>query len=108
MGFALRKPNVVICTPSGSTSVERRAIQDAVRNAGAKKIQLIEEPVAAAIGAGMPVDEPVANVVVDIGGGNTEVAIISFGELCPVIPLKLAETVSMKKSFNMSARNIMC
>ncbi|MDQ1146640.1 MAG: rod-share determining protein MreBH [Bacillus sp. (in: firmicutes)] len=79
MGYAFRKPNVVVCIPSGSTSVERRAIQDAVRNAGAKKISLIEEPVAAAIGAGMPVDEPVANVVVDIGGGNTEVAIISFG-----------------------------
>jgi rod shape-determining protein MreB and related proteins len=79
IGFAIRKPNVVVCTPSGSTSVERRAIQDAVRNAGAKKIQLIEEPVAAAIGAGLPVDEPIANVVVDIGGGNTEVAIISFG-----------------------------
>lgn len=79
MGFAIRKPNVVVCTPSGSTSVERRAIHDAVRNAGAKKIHLIEEPVAAAIGAGLPVDEPVANVVVDIGGGTTEVAIISFG-----------------------------
>lgn len=79
MGFAIRKPNVVVCTPSGSTSVERRAIHDAVRNAGAKKIHLIEEPVAAAIGAGLPVDEPVANVIVDIGGGTTEVAIISFG-----------------------------
>lgn len=78
-GYALRKPNVVVCTPSGSTSVERRAIIDAVQNAGAKKVHLIEEPVAAAIGAGLPVDEPVANVVVDIGGGTTEVAIISFG-----------------------------
>ncbi|PLR94806.1 rod-share determining protein MreBH [Bacillus sp. T33-2] len=78
-GFAIRKPNVVVCTPSGSTSVERRAIHDAVRNAGAKKVHIIEEPVAAAIGAGLPVDEPVANVVVDIGGGTTEVAIISFG-----------------------------
>lgn len=79
LGFAMRKPNVIVCAPSGSTSVERRAIQDAVRAAGAKKILLIEEPVAAAIGAGLPVDEPVANVVVDIGGGTTEVAIISFG-----------------------------
>jgi rod shape-determining protein MreB and related proteins len=79
VGFSMRKPNVVVSIPSGSTSVERRAIQDSVRNAGAKKIHLIEEPVAAAIGAGLPVDEPVANVVVDIGGGNTEVAIISFG-----------------------------
>lgn len=79
LGFAIRKPNVIVCTPSGSTSVDRRAIQDAVRNAGAKKVHLIEEPVAAAIGAGLPVDEPVANVIVDIGGGTTEVAIISFG-----------------------------
>jgi rod shape-determining protein MreB len=79
MGLTIRKPNVVICTPAGSTSVDKRAIQDAAKNAGAKKVFLIEEPVAAAIGAGLPVDEPVANVVVDIGGGSTEVAIISFG-----------------------------
>ncbi|TCN25531.1 rod shape-determining protein MreB [Mesobacillus foraminis] len=78
-GFSIRKPNVVVCTPSGATSAERRAIHEAVRNAGAKKVHIIEEPVAAAIGAGMPVDEPVANVVVDIGGGTTEVAIISYG-----------------------------
>ncbi len=77
--FSIRKPTVVICTPSGSTSVERRAIHDAVRHAGAKHVHLIEEPVAAAIGAGLPVEEPVANVVVDIGGGSTEVAIISYG-----------------------------
>jgi rod shape-determining protein MreB and related proteins len=78
-GFALRKPNVIVCTPSGSTSAERRAIHEAVRNAGAKKVHIIEEPVAAAIGAGLPVDEPVANVVLDIGGGTSEVAIISYG-----------------------------
>jgi rod shape-determining protein MreB len=89
IGFAIRKPNVVVCIPSGSTSVERRAIQDAVRNAGAKKISLIEEPVAAAIGAGLPVDEPVANVVVDIGGGNTEVAIISFGGVVACHSIKI-------------------
>jgi rod shape-determining protein MreB and related proteins len=89
LGFAIRKPNVIISIPSGSTSVDRRAIQDAVRHAGAKKVQLIEEPVAAAIGAGLPVDEPVANVVVDIGGGTTEVAIISFGGVvaCHSIPI---------------------
>ncbi|MEC1373463.1 rod-share determining protein MreBH [Heyndrickxia oleronia] len=79
LGFAVRKPNVIVCTPSGATSVERRAIQDAVKNAGAKNVHLIEEPVAAAMGADLPVDEPVANVVVDIGGGTTEVAIISYG-----------------------------
>jgi rod shape-determining protein MreB len=78
-GLGIRKPNVIVCTPSGATSVERRAIQDVVRNSGAKNVHLIEEPVAAAIGADLPVDEPVANVVVDIGGGTTEVAIISYG-----------------------------
>ncbi|QNG58980.1 rod-share determining protein MreBH [Metabacillus idriensis] len=79
LGFSIRKPTVVVCTPSGATSVERRAIHDAVKNSGAKIVHLIEEPVAAAIGADLPVDEPIANVIVDIGGGTTEVAIISFG-----------------------------
>ncbi|WP_017729077.1 rod-share determining protein MreBH [Halalkalibacterium ligniniphilum] len=79
LGLSLRKPSVVVCAPSGSTSVERRAILDAIRSCGAKNVEIIEEPVAAAIGADLPVDEPVANVVVDIGGGTTEVAIISFG-----------------------------
>ncbi|ALC87983.1 MULTISPECIES: rod-share determining protein MreBH [Bacillaceae] len=79
LGTALRKPTVIVCTPSGATSVERRAIQDAVRQSGAKEVQLMEEPVAAAIGAGLPVNEPVASMVVDIGGGTTEVGIISFG-----------------------------
>ncbi|MFC5713200.1 rod-share determining protein MreBH [Thalassorhabdus alkalitolerans] len=76
---SMRKPKVVVCTPSGSTSVERRAIRDAVMSCGAKYVSLIEEPIAAALGAGLPVDEPVANVVVDIGGGTTEVGIISYG-----------------------------
>ncbi|OEH91303.1 rod-share determining protein MreBH [Bacillus solimangrovi] len=79
LGRSLRKPNVVVCTPSGSTSVERRAIHDAIKSFGAKTINLIEEPVAAAIGADLPVDEPMANAIVDIGGGTTEVAIISLG-----------------------------
>ncbi|GIN23228.1 MAG TPA: MreB/Mrl family cell shape determining protein [Bacillus bacterium] len=79
LGFTIRKPDVVVCTPSGATSVERRAIHDAVKSCGAKNVHLIEEPVAAAIGADLPVEEPVANVVVDIGGGTTEVAIISYG-----------------------------
>ncbi|OIJ15321.1 rod shape-determining protein [Anaerobacillus alkalilacustris] len=79
LGLSLRKPNVVVSTPSGSTSVERRAIVDAVRSCGTKNVYLIEEPVAAAIGVGLPVDEPIASVIVDIGGGTTEVAIISFG-----------------------------
>ncbi|MBY7142723.1 rod shape-determining protein [Virgibacillus sp. NKC19-3] len=79
VGSSMRKPTVVVCTPSGSTSVERRAIHNAVSSYGAKQVHLIEEPVAAAIGADLPVDEPVANVIVDIGGGTSEVGIISFG-----------------------------
>ncbi|EAD1820338.1 rod shape-determining protein [Listeria monocytogenes] len=75
----VRKPNVVVCTPTGATSVERRSISDAVRSTGARSVVLIEEPVAAAIGADLPVAEPVANVIVDIGGGTSEIAIISYG-----------------------------
>ncbi|RIX29351.1 rod shape-determining protein [Sphingomonas edaphi] len=73
-----RGPEVVICIPSGATSVERRAIRDAVSNAGADKVSLIEEPMAAAIGAGLPVAEPIGSMVVDIGGGTTEVGVISL------------------------------
>lgn len=79
LGMSMRKPTVVVCTPSGSTSVERRAIHNAIASYGAKQIHLIEEPVAAAIGSDLPVDEPIANVIVDIGGGTSEVGIISFG-----------------------------
>lgn len=79
IGLSMRKPTVVICAPSGSTAVEKRAIENAVKSYGAKFVTIIEEPIAAAIGSGLPVDEPVANVIVDIGGGTTEVAIISFG-----------------------------
>jgi rod shape-determining protein MreB len=68
----------VICVPSGSTSVERRAIRDAASNAGARQVWLIEEPMAAAIGADMPVTEPIGSMVVDIGGGTTEVAVLSL------------------------------
>jgi rod shape-determining protein MreB len=73
-----RGPEVVICIPSGATSVERRAIRDAVTNAGADKVSLIEEPMAAANGAGLPVAEPIGSMVVDIGGGTTEVAVLSL------------------------------
>ena len=73
-----RFPEIVICVPSGSTSVEKRAIRDAANNAGASAVYLIEEPMAAAIGAGMPVTEPIGSMVVDIGGGTTEVAVLSL------------------------------
>jgi len=75
-GFA--SPQVIICVPSGSTAVERRAIQEAAEAAGARKVHLIDEPMAAAIGSGLPVTEPTGSMVVDIGGGTTEVAIISL------------------------------
>jgi rod shape-determining protein MreB len=71
-------PEIVICVPSGSTSVERRAIRDAASNAGASQVYLILEPMAAAIGADMPVTEPIGSMVVDIGGGTTEVAVLSL------------------------------
>ncbi len=71
-------PEIVICVPSGSTPVERRAIRDAASNAGASEVHLILEPMAAAIGAGMPVTEPIGSMVVDIGGGTTEVAVLSL------------------------------
>jgi rod shape-determining protein MreB len=73
-----RRPEIVICVPSRSTTVERRAIRDAASNAGASQVHLIEEPMAAAIGAGMPVTEPLGAMVVDIGGGTTEVAVLSL------------------------------
>ena len=73
-----RRPEIVICVPSGSTTVERRAIRDAASNAGASRVFLIEEPMAAAIGADMPVTEPIGCMVVDIGGGTTEVAVLSL------------------------------
>ena len=72
-------PMVIICVPSGSTPVERRAIQESAESAGARRVFLIEEPMAAAIGAGLPVTEPTGSMVVDIGGGTTEVAVLSLG-----------------------------
>ncbi|MDE1173458.1 MAG: rod shape-determining protein [Parvibaculaceae bacterium] len=72
-------PQVIICVPSGSTAVERRAIQESALSAGARRVYLIEEPMAAAIGAGLPVTEPTGSMVVDIGGGTTEVAVLSLG-----------------------------
>ena len=72
-------PKMMICVPSGSTAVEQRAIQESTESAGASEVHLIEEPMAAAIGAGLPVTEPSGSMVVDIGGGTTEVAVISLG-----------------------------
>lgn len=73
------KPKIIICIPSGVTAVEKRAVKEATEQAGAKKVYIIEEPMAAAIGASLPVAEPRGNMVVDIGGGTSEVAVISLG-----------------------------
>ncbi len=76
-----RRPNIIVSIPSGATQVERRAIRQAANNAGARTVRLIEEPMAAAIGAGLPVNAPLGTMVVDIGGGTTEVAVLSLGSL---------------------------
>ena len=76
---SLASPQMIICVPSGSTAVERRAIRESAESAGARKVWLIEEPMAAAIGAGLPVTEPTGSMVVDIGGGTTEVGVLSLG-----------------------------
>ncbi|NLK70812.1 MAG: rod shape-determining protein [Clostridiales bacterium] len=73
------KARVIICIPSGVTAVERRAVKEAAENAGAKRVSIIEEPMAAAIGAGLPVSEPTGSMIVDIGGGSSEVAVLSLG-----------------------------
>jgi rod shape-determining protein MreB and related proteins len=82
-------PRVVVCVPSGVTGVEKRAVEEATRNAGARDAYLIEEPMAAAIGAGLPVSEPTGNMVVDVGGGTTEVAVISLGGIVVSVSLRL-------------------
>ncbi|MEX0643887.1 MAG: rod shape-determining protein, partial [Parvularculaceae bacterium] len=74
-------PRIIVCVPSGATAVERRAIQESALSAGARKVELIEEPMAAAIGAGLPVTQPTGSMVVDIGGGTTEVAVLSLGDI---------------------------
>lgn len=73
------KPRVIVCVPAGVTSVEERAVREAVLQAGAKEAHIIEEPMAAAIGSGLPINEPTGNMIVDIGGGTTDVAVISLG-----------------------------
>ena len=78
------RPRVVICVPSAITPVERRAVKEAARRAGAADAQLIEQPMAAAIGAGLPIHEPVGNMVVDVGGGTTETALVSLGGIVAI------------------------
>lgn len=84
------KPRVIVCIPSGITDVEKRAVEEAVISAGAKDVALIEEPMAAAIGAGLPVEEPAGSMIVDIGGGTTEVAVISLGGIVTSRSIRVA------------------
>ncbi|MER7583452.1 MULTISPECIES: rod shape-determining protein [Streptomycetaceae] len=86
----LARPRVVVCVPSGITGVERRAVIEASSQAGARQVHIIEEPMAAAIGAGLPVHEATGNMVVDIGGGTTEVAVISLGGIVTAQSIRVA------------------
>lgn len=88
-GF-LARPRVVVGIPSGITEVERRAVHDAARNAGAREVYLVEEPMAAAIGVKLPIHEPVGNMVIDIGGGTTDIAVISLGGIVSSKNLRVA------------------
>jgi len=87
---AFANPRILICVPTGSTPVERKAIQDSALAAGARRVQLIEEPIAAAIGAGLPISEATGSMVVDIGGGTTEIAVMSLGGLVYSKSLRVA------------------
>ena len=89
-GFSLFKPRVIICVPSGITEVEERAVVDAGIQAGARRVYLIEEPVAAAIGAGLDIAKPDGNMVVDIGGGTTDIAVISLSGVVESVSIKVA------------------
>ena len=102
-------PRVVIAIPSGITAVEKRAVLDSAERAGARRVYLVEEPMAAAIGAGLPVTEPTASMIVDIGGGTTEVAIISLADISVCESVRIAgddfdEAIvnHMKKTYNMA------
>jgi rod shape-determining protein MreB len=105
---AFANPRIIICVPTGSTPVERRAIQESAHAAGARKVQLIEEPVAAAIGAGLPISEPTGSMIVDIGGGTTEIAVMSLGGIVYSQSLRVAGdaldqsiVAYMRKKFNL-------
>ncbi|WAM32707.1 rod shape-determining protein [Caldicellulosiruptor naganoensis] len=102
------KPRVVICVPSGVTEVERRAVEESAYKAGAREVYIMEEPMAAAIGAGLPIDEPAGSMVVDIGSGTSEVAVISLGGIVTSKSLRIAgdefdEAISnyIKKEYNL-------
>lgn len=88
--LGIRRPRILISVPAGATAVDRRAVYETALSAGARKAYLIEEPVAAALGAGLPIDEPVASMVVDIGGGTTDIAVLSLGGVVEARSLRVA------------------
>jgi len=90
VGSSFIKPRVIVCVPSGVTEVEKRAVLEAATNAGAKKTYLIEEPVAAAIGAGLDITKPSGNMIIDMGGGTTDIAVISLGGIVVSRSIKVA------------------
>jgi rod shape-determining protein MreB and related proteins len=107
-GKAFATPRILICVPTGSTPVERKAIQDSALAAGARKVNLIEEPIAAAIGAGLPISEATGSMVIDIGGGTTEIAVLSLGGVVYANSLRIAGDAMdaaiiayMRKQFNL-------
>ena len=87
---ALARPRIIICIPSGVTEVERRAVEDAARQAGSNNVDLMEEPMAAAVDAGLPVSDATGSMVVDIGGGTSEVAVISLGDIVTAVSVRMA------------------
>lgn len=89
-GFSLTKTRVIICVPCGVTEVERRAVEDATREAGARFVEILPEPMASALGAGLPVNEPSGSMIVDIGGGSSEMAVISMGGIVVSRSLRMA------------------
>lgn len=102
----IMKPKVVVCIPSGITEVERRAVEEAVIQAGAKEVGLIEEPMAAAMGAGLPVTRATGNMVMDIGGGTTEVAVISMGGIVSARSIRIAGDAFDNAIINYLKKNI--
>jgi rod shape-determining protein MreB len=102
----LLKPRVIVCIPSGITEVERRAVEETVMQAGAKEVALIEEPMAAAMGAGLPIDKATGSMVVDIGGGTTEVAVVSLGGIVSSRSIRIAGDALDSAIVNYLKKNI--